>query len=99
MSKLPNITTYLGLLSVGDDVLLTWSPVCVKQKNPGERRYTVSAIWEDMSRIQLSFNEDTTDGGSYSHNGDILGKISLLKIIPKSVDIDWEKRIGGRKNE
>jgi hypothetical protein len=94
--KLPYIATYLGLLSVGDDVLLSWNPGLIRKKTD-EQRYTVTEIWKDGITISLCFNGNNEHGNSYPYTGDILGPHSLVKIVPKQ--IDWEKRVGGRKNE
>ena len=92
MTKIPNITTYLGILCVGDTVELTWVPCGYSSK-----QVVVSAIWRNGYGISLCFEKDSSQGASYSHNGDILGEVSLVRIIPKHLaSIDWEARTRGK---
>ena len=92
MNKVPNITTYLGILCIGDTVELTWVPGGYSSK-----QVVVSAIWRSGASIGLCFGKDSSEGASYSFDGNILGTNSLIRVIPKHLaSIDWEERTRGK---
>jgi len=91
--KVTKINTYLGELSVGDKIKLSWAPGGI----PERKYYTLFSIWVDSNNnIELGFSQRSIEkiGATYSWDGgnSIIKKGSLLKIIKGKVT-NWRKEV------